>query len=554
MLNAELLEHSPLSVARAGDRSRHILRATLLGFLLAAELVHLGIPIVPSLNPTLVGWWLPIVLSGRKLGEAALGGLLVTVFLSWPIVRSEIPAAVAAPGLARRNLWLAIHLVLVGLTAMWLAYGTASGSFSTSSSLTWFIAGTLLLPATAITWSNALVRSNFWIDWLRNKPSAFVAGAITAVLTRTSNTFIEMLWPPLRQYTFVTVELILHALRLPVVSDPSRNVLGTARFAVSIAPACSGLEGIALICAFIAAYLWFYRADYRFPAALVLFPAGIAIIWILNAFRITALILIGQWSSDLAVTGFHTVAGWIFFNFTALGLVSGSHRVGWLTRFGPTDATSSATTALNPAVPYLIPMMLTIAAAMVTAPFANGFDVCYPLRVILTAAAVWWYRDRIGAALFGFSWASAGLGTLCFLSWIAMTHPDRAADATIAAHLASMSIPALGGWTLFRAFGAVVTVPLAEELFFRGYLQRKLIASDFENVPFDRFTWTSFVVSSLAFGLLHQSWIAGVIAGTLFSLAIYRRGQLADAITAHATANALLAAYVIASGAWSLWT
>jgi CAAX prenyl protease-like protein len=110
------------------------------------------------------------------------------------------------------------------------------------------------------------------------------------------------------------------------------------------------------------------------------------------------------------------------------------------------------------------------------------------------------------------------------------------------------------GWILFRVLGAVITVPLAEELAFRGYLLRKLIASDFGSVPFDSFTWTSFIVSSLAFGALHQSWVAGILAGTLFALAMYRRGRLADAIAAHATANVLLAVYVLTTGSWSLWT
>jgi exosortase E/protease (VPEID-CTERM system) len=468
VLSAEAAKATPFPVERTVGGARH-LRIALLGLLMAAELVHFGIPIVPSLNPTLSGWWWPIVLNGRKLGEAALGGVLVTVFLSWPIVRSEMPAALAAPGLARRNLWLATHLLCVGLTSAWLACGMASGSVSAMARLMWFLTGVLLLPATAITWSNALVPASFWINWITASPGAFMAGAIIAVLTRTSDTFIQMLWPPLRQYTFVTVELILHALRLPVVSDPGHDVLGTARFAVRIGPPCSGLEGIALICAFVAAYLWFYRADYRFPAAFALFPAGIAIIWILNAVRITALILIGQWNSDLAVTGFHTVAGWIFFNLAALGLVSASHRSGWLPHIGPTDAADSAVRAPNHALPYLIPLMLIIGTAMVTAPFADGFDAGYPLRVILAASAIWWYRDRIGAPLFGFSWASAGLGTLCFLSWIALTYPDRAADAAIAGHLRSLSIPALGMRTIFRLIGAVMCVPLAEELFFRGY-------------------------------------------------------------------------------------
>jgi len=554
MLDADAAASGPFAAQRIRPGHRHILRVILLALLMAGELVHFGVQIIPSLNPTLGGWWWPIVHDGRKLGEAALGGVLVTVFLSWPIVRSTLPAALSAPGLARRNFWLAIHLLCIGLAVLWLASGMTSGSFTATASLLWFLAGVLVLPAVAITWLAALLPSSFWIDWLASSPGAFIAGAITAILTRTSNALIEMLWPPLSRYTFATVALILHVLGLAVVSYPSQSILGTEHFAVRIAPACSGLEGIVLISAFIAVYLWFYRTDYRFPAALVLLPAGIAIIWIFNAIRITALILIGQWDSGLAVAGFHTVAGWIFFNLAALGLVTASHSSGWLTRTDQADAANAGERVPNPALPFLIPLMLTLGIAMVTAPFAEGFDAAYPLRVILTGFAIWWYRDRIGAALVGVSWGSFGLGALCFLSWIALTHRDRSADALIAGHLRNLPIFALGIWTLFRIIGAIITVPIAEELAFRGFLQRKLIASDFESVPFSRFTWPSFIVSSVAFGLLHQSWIAGVIAGTLFAFAIYRRGRLADAITAHATANALLSIYVIATGAWSLWT
>jgi hypothetical protein len=32
-----------------------------------------------------------------------------------------------------------------------------------------------------------------------------------------------------------------------------------------------------------------------------------------------------------------------------------------------------------------------------------------------------------------------------------------------------------------------------------------------------------------------------------------RRGDLGDAVLAHATTNALLAAYVLATGNWALW-
>ena len=163
---------------------------------------------------------------------------------------------------------------------------------------------------------------------------------------------------------------------------------------------------------------------------------------------------------------------------------------------------------------------------MLTAPFGEGFDAGYPVRVIVVAIVLLWYRERIGTALAGISWASVAIGMLCFLLWIFLAHPNRAADAAIASNLRSLPTTARTGWLLFRVLGAVITVPLAEELAFRGYLLRKLVASDFESVPFDSFTWTSFIVSSIAFGALHQSWVAGILAGTLFALAMYRRGAL----------------------------
>jgi CAAX prenyl protease-like protein len=64
-------------------------------------------------------------------------------------------------------------------------------------------------------------------------------------------------------------------------------------------------------------------------------------------------------------------------------------------------------------------------------------------------------------------------------------------------------------WKVFRVIGSVLLVPLAEELLFRGYLLRKLLSIKFETVDPRRFTWLSWLVSSLLFGWLHQHWLAG---------------------------------------------
>jgi CAAX prenyl protease-like protein len=101
---------------------------------------------------------------------------------------------------------------------------------------------------------------------------------------------------------------------------------------------------------------------------------------------------------------------------------------------------------------------------------------------------------------------------------------------------------------------AVVTVPIAEELAFRGFLLLRLVSPDFDLVDFRRFTYTAVVISSVVFGVLHGGrWIAGTVAGVLYAAAMLRRGRIGQAVVAHATTNALIAAWVLVRGDWYLW-
>ena len=98
-----------------------------------------------------------------------------------------------------------------------------------------------------------------------------------------------------------------------------------------------------------------------------------------------------------------------------------------------------------------------------------------------------------------------------------------------------------------------MTVPIAEELAFRGYLTRRFISCDFLAEPLGRFTWISWIGSSALFGAVHGRWLAGTLVGLLYALALYRRRELMDAVVAHAITNALIAACVLATGQWGLW-
>src|SRR6185437_2484894 len=81
------------------------------------------------------------------------------------------------------------------------------------------------------------------------------------------------------------------------------------------------------------------------------------------------------------------------------------------------------------------------------------------------------------------------------------------------APLAAMSAGARVLWISSRALGGVLVAPLVEELAYRGYLLRRLVAQDFEAVPFGAVGWVPLLVTALAFGVLHGPlWLPGIAA------------------------------------------
>lgn len=101
---------------------------------------------------------------------------------------------------------------------------------------------------------------------------------------------------------------------------------------------------------------------------------------------------------------------------------------------------------------------------------------------------------------------------------------------------------------------AVITVPIAEELAFRGYLARRFMSWDFDSVAFTGLTALSVCLSSAAFGLMHgRQWLVGILAGLAYALVLRWKGRIGDAVAAHAVSNLLLAAWVLRFGDWAQW-
>ena len=108
---------------------------------------------------------------------------------------------------------------------------------------------------------------------------------------------------------------------------------------------------------------------------------------------------------------------------------------------------------------------------------------------------------------------------------------------------------------LARFFRMVVIVPLVEELFWRGFLLRYCVRDDFQNVPVGTFTWTSFLVVTVAFCFEHTppDWVAALFTSALYNAVAYRSRSLLACVVAHAITNLLLGLYILKTQQWGFW-
>jgi exosortase E/protease (VPEID-CTERM system) len=420
------------------------------------------------------------------------------------------------------------------ISAAWVASGAASVSFAALAILPWIL----------------------WKDTVRVTGFLWTYALAAAVAASAAIPLTEGLWRPASRLTFTLVQLFLRPFVAQMAVYPEILRLGTPRFAVTIADQCSGLEGIGLLLAFSIVWLVLFRDEVRFPHALALVPAGLVCLFLLNAVRIAALILIGDAGArDIAMGGFHSQAGWIAFNSVAFGLCVAARRLPWISAH-PARREASVESGSNAAA-YLIPFLCILATGMISRAVSGSFEWFYGLRFFAALAALWIFRRAYSSLDWTFGWIAPAAGAAVFALWIALDRFAGVSSATATGMSTALAAAPVGerlAWILVRVLAAVVTVPISEELAFRGFLLRRFIAADFEAVSLRTFTWWSLVASSVLFGLMHgERWLAGTAAGMVYGAILLRRGKMGDAVAAHSTTNLLLAGYVLLFNQWQLW-
>lgn len=410
--------------------------------------------------------------------------------------------------------------------------------------------GLLLLLLTPLL---AIAPMAFWRTFIiRFYPGVFLAVAASLLII-----FIAVLsqstWNSLSEATFELSYWILSLYEPEIFVNAVTKELSVKGFLIRIDPQCSGYEGIGLVITFLTIYLIAFRKTLKFPNVLWLYVIGVPLIWILNAVRIATLASIGgHFSPQIAVTGFHSQAGWIMFLTVTLLLMFVSSRLAFFNKLAREE--KKADPAVRLAIALLAPFIAFMAASVIASAFSGGSggEWLYGLKVVAILLALWVYRDVYIGLIEQVSILSVLTGVLIGVLWI-ITDTNSERQQELAAWLQTLGGGAFAAWIAIRLFGTVFLIPIAEELAFRSYLHRALVARHFETVQHGQFSILAFSVSSLLFAGMHSGrfWEA-LLAGGLFAVLMYRTNRISDPIAAHMAANAVVGGWAVYAGQWSL--
>src|SRR5207249_5789235 len=128
---------------------------------------------------------------------------------------------------------------------------------------------------------------------------------------------------------------------------------------------------------------------------------------------------------------------------------------------------------------------------------------------IAVAGTLWWFRKEYEELRPAMSWLGVAVGLVAIAIWIFGDRFYPKVDELMLSFEKLLSrlmhspppketfTPPFDpsgryGFIAFRIVGAVLVVPVMEELFWRAFLIRWLVNEDFKSVPVGTFTWPSF--------------------------------------------------------------
>jgi len=207
--------------------------------------------------------------------------------------------------------------------------------------------------------------------------------------------------------------------------------------------------------------------------------------------------------------------------------------------------------------PYVLPYGLFLLLSFGAAKIPGVGPWAYPVKTALVAATLLFFVSRGAYPELSFRPSLLGIvvGVAGYLLWVLpegiLSFLPKLGDSSFDPH--AMGEAWLVPLASVRVIGAVLLVPVFEELFLRSFLLRWLEDEDFRSVALGRYRLLPFLGVVLAMALTHDRWLRGGLYSALMCGLLYREKRMGPVIWAHAVTNLLLAIHVLGTGTWSLW-
>ena len=144
----------------------------------------------------------------------------------------------------------------------------------------------------------------------------------------------------------------------------------------------------------------------------------------------------------------------------------------------------------RPYIPYITPFALYGFCIYIPRFFYIPQYLIYPIKTLLVAASLiyFWnaYKQEIRLT---FSWLAVICGVAVFFIWVlpeGLYSQIGYSEFNPYNQIGSNNVVIV---IAFRLIGATLVVPLMEEVFWRSFVLRYVIKSDFKSIPLGQFSW-----------------------------------------------------------------
>jgi uncharacterized protein len=213
-------------------------------------------------------------------------------------------------------------------------------------------------------------------------------------------------------------------------------------------------------------------------------------------------------------------------------------------------------------VAYILPMLVFLVFTQIGVWWPGLYPASYVLKTVVVAALLvllWHHYTRIR---WNHWWLGIIVGVIGIFQWVGMQlwlqqHFElfRPGEEVFDPTAAFDSAAALYGFLAVRIAGAVLLVPVMEELFWRDFLWRTVLApNDFKLAEVGEWGWSPFLIVAVVFAFVHGNWwLTSIVWAMMIGVLLVYTKSLGACIIAHAVTNLLLAVYVLVWRDWTFW-